>query len=93
LKIEYEGCGPAMDDLARALQQAMKDVEQIRSSHGKDDKFDHITDEEVKKVERTIQSKWSWLEEKRILLNQTPRTQQPPVYINQIRAEKQVRSH
>ncbi|XP_011497950.1 PREDICTED: heat shock 70 kDa protein 4 isoform X2 [Ceratosolen solmsi marchali] len=89
LKIEFEGRVPAMDELASALQLATKSVEQILLSQGNDDKFNHITDDEIKKVQRTIQSKWSWLEEKRVLFSQTPRTQQPPVYINQIQAEKQ----
>ena len=81
-----------MDALASYMQLAKKAVDQIRVSHSaKDDKFEHITDEEVKKVERAIQDKWQWLEEKRVQLNQTPRTQQPPIYVNQIRTEKQVR--
>ncbi|XP_014217744.1 heat shock 70 kDa protein 4L [Copidosoma floridanum] len=87
LKVEFDGRGPAIDELAAALQIAKKSVDQIRSC--KDDRFDHITDEELSKVEKTIMDTWNWLEEKRIQLNQTPKTQQPPVYVNQIRSEKQ----
>lgn len=80
-----------MEDLASALQLTKKAADQVRASHAKkDDKFDHISEEEIKKVEQTIQEKWNWLEEKRVQLNQTPRTQQPPVYVNQIRSERQV---
>lgn len=80
-----------MEELASTLQLTKKAADQVRASHAKkDDKFEHITEEEIKKVEQTIQEKWTWLEEKRVLLNQTPRTQQPPVYVNQIRAERQV---
>lgn len=59
-------------------------------SNGKDDKYSHLTEEEVKTVEKTVHEKWTWLEEKRILLASTLRTQQPPVTVAHIRAEKQV---
>lgn len=69
----------------------MKGLDQIRASNGKDDKYAHLTEEEVKKVEKAVQEKWTWLEEKRVLLASTLRTQQPPVTVAQIRGEKQVR--
>ncbi|KAJ8667135.1 hypothetical protein QAD02_008797 [Eretmocerus hayati] len=90
LKIEYEGRGAALEEFSAALQLAKKATDQIRSSHAAgEDKYDHINEDDLKKVERTIQEKWSWLEEKRVLLNQTPRTQQPPIFVNQIRSERQ----
>jgi len=73
-----------------ALQLAKKSLDQIKMSNGKDDKYSHLTEEEVKTVEKTVQEKWAWLEEKRILLASTLRTQQPPVTVAQIRTEKQV---
>lgn len=73
-----------------ALQLAKKSLDQIKLSSGKDDKYSHLTEEEMKTVEKTVQEKWTWLEEKRILLASTLRTQQPPVIVAQIRAEKQV---
>jgi len=73
-----------------ALQLAKKSLDQIKMSNGKDDKYSHLTEEEIKTVEKTVQEKWTWLEEKRILLASTLRTQQPPVTVAQIRAEKQV---
>lgn len=88
--MEFEGRGYALDELAGALQLAKKGIDLIRSSNGKDDKYSHLTEEEVKKVEKVVQEKWTWLEEKRMLLASTPRTQQPPVTVAQIRAEKQV---
>ncbi|XP_076237463.1 heat shock protein 70Cb isoform X2 [Calliopsis andreniformis] len=88
-RLEFEGRNHAIEELAGALQLAKKGVDLIRASHGKDDKYSHLTEEEIKKVEKTIQEKWSWLEEKRVQLAGTPRTQQPPVTIAQIRAEKQ----
>jgi len=79
-----------LEELGAALQLAKKGLDQIKTSNGKDDKYSHLTEEEVKTVEKTVQEKWTWLEEKRILLASTLRTQQPPVTVAQIRAEKQV---
>lgn len=87
---EFEGRSYALEELGVALQLAKKGLDQIKVSSGKDDKYSHLTEEEVKIVEKTVQEKWTWLEEKRILLASTLRTQQPPVIVAQIRAEKQV---
>ncbi|CAD1476099.1 unnamed protein product [Heterotrigona itama] len=87
-RMEFEGRGHALDELAGALQLAKKGVDLIRASNGKDDKYSHLTEEEIKKVEKAVQEKWTWLEEKRVLLAGTPRTQQPPVTVAQIRGEK-----
>ncbi|TGZ48125.1 Uncharacterized protein DBV15_04389 [Temnothorax longispinosus] len=86
---EFEGRSYALEELGVALQLAKKSLDQIKMSNGKDDKYSHLTEEEVKTVEKTVQEKWTWLEEKRILLASTLRTQQPPVTVAQIRAEKQ----
>ena len=88
--MEFEGRTPALEELGGALQLAKKGLDQIRTAGGKDDKYSHITDEELKKMERMIQDKWTWLEEKRAILSGTPRTQQPPILVSQIRAERQV---
>ncbi|CAL7936427.1 unnamed protein product [Xylocopa violacea] len=88
-RMEFEGRGHALEELGGALQLAKKGLDLIKASIGKDDKYSHLTEEEIKKVEKTVQEKWSWLEEKRVLLASTPRTQQPPVTVAQIRAEKQ----
>lgn len=74
--------------MAGALQLARKGLDQIRTA--KDDKYSHLTDEEVTKVDKTVEEKWNWLEEKRVQLMNTLKTQQPPVTVAQIRAEKQV---
>lgn len=72
------------------MQLAKKGLNQIEASIGKDDKYSHLTEEEIKTVDKTIQEKWIWLEEKRMLLASLPRTQQPPVMVAQIRSEKYV---
>ncbi|XP_070169671.1 heat shock 70 kDa protein 4L isoform X2 [Polyergus mexicanus] len=88
-RLEFEGRSHALEELAVALQLAKKGLDQIKASIGKDDKYSHLTEEEVKTVEKTVQEKWTWLEEKRMLLASLLRTQQPPVTVAQIRAEKQ----
>lgn len=88
-RMEFEGRNPALEELAGALQLVKKGVDLIKASSGKDNKYSHLTEEEVKKVEKAVQEKWAWLDEKRVLLASTPRTQQPPVTVAQIRAEKQ----
>lgn len=88
-KLEFEGRSHALEELAVALQLAKKGLDQIKSSIGKDDKYSHLTEEEIKTVEKTVQEKWTWLEEKRMLLASLLRTQQPPVTVVQIRTEKQ----
>lgn len=88
--MEFEGRNHALEELAGALQLAKKGLDHIKASSGKDNKYSHLTEEEVKKVEKAVQEKWTWLEEKRVLLAGTPRTQPPPVTVAQIRGEKQV---
>ncbi|KAG7206377.1 hypothetical protein KM043_003742 [Ampulex compressa] len=88
-RLEFEGRTQALDELAGALQLAKKALDHIKASSGKDDKYSHLTEEEIKKVEKAVQEKWTWLEEKRVLLACTHRTQPPPVLVAEIRAEKQ----
>ncbi|XP_043476010.1 97 kDa heat shock protein isoform X2 [Leptopilina heterotoma] len=88
-KMEFEGRTHALEELGGGLQLAKKGVDQIKLSAEKDDKYSHITDEEIKKLEKVIHEKWMWLEEKRSILLSTPRTQQPPILVAQIRSEKQ----
>ncbi|XP_029165256.1 97 kDa heat shock protein isoform X3 [Nylanderia fulva] len=88
-RLEFEGRSHALEELGKALQLAKKGLNQIEASVGKDDKYSHLTEEEIKTVDKTVQEKWIWLEEKRMVLASLPRTQQPPVTVAQIRAEKQ----
>ena len=88
-RAEFEGRNRVLEELAIALQLAKKAIYSIKSSNGKDDKYSHLTEEEVRKLEKVEHEKWVWLQEKRVLLASTPRTQQPPVTVAQIRAERQ----
>lgn len=86
---EFEGRSHAFDELGKALQLSKKGLNQIEASIGKDDKYSHLTEEEIKTVDKIIHEKWLWLEEKRMLVGTIPRTQPPAITVAQIRAEKQ----
>lgn len=86
---EFEGRNQAMDELAHALIGATRTVDKIKESAGKDDKYSHITKDEVRKVEVAINEKWRWLEVTRMKLKGVPRTKPIEITIAQIRAEKQ----
>ncbi|XP_066589095.1 heat shock 70 kDa protein 4 isoform X2 [Prorops nasuta] len=88
-KQEFEGRSYALEELGGALQLARKGLDQIKAPGGRDDKYSHLTDDEIKKVEKAVQEKWAWLEEKRAILAGTPRTQTPVVTVALIRQEKQ----
>ncbi|XP_012261434.2 heat shock 70 kDa protein 4 isoform X2 [Athalia rosae] len=92
-RIEFEGRAQAIEELAGALQIAQKGLVQIRQTPAggpgqEESKYSHLTEEEIKKVETAVEEKWSWLEKKRAALSAITRTQQPPVTVAQIRAEK-----
>ena len=80
-----------MDELSGALQIAKKGYDQIKASFGKDDKYAHITDEDMKHASKTIQDKWTWFEDALTTFARTPRTQLPSITVAQIRSEKMVR--
>lgn len=87
---EFEGRNQAIEELANALLQGTETVKKIRAMSTKEDsKYSHITKDELKKVEETIQEKWKWLEQKRMMFDALARTDAPPVTFAQIRAEKQ----
>lgn len=88
-RIEFDSRKYVIEDLAHALQLARKGIDQVLTC--KDDKYNHITEEELKTVEQVVMEKWQWLEEKRAELARAPLTQKAPVSVADIRAEKQVR--
>lgn len=88
-KHEHDGRTPAINELAGALQIAKKGLEQIKVSQGKDDKYSHLTDDDIKLVNKTIQEKSSWLEDARKVFVNTPRTQTASITIVEIQSAKQ----
>lgn len=87
IKNEFEGRQLALSELAGTLQIAKKSYDQIKSS--KDEKYAHITDEELKSVGSIIKDKWKWLEDAHNVFSTTPRTQMPSITLAQIRTTKQ----
>ncbi|KAK0177021.1 hypothetical protein PV328_001112 [Microctonus aethiopoides] len=87
-KNEFDGRTFALNELAGALQLAKKSYDHIKTSQGKDDKYSHITEDEIKQVGKTIQEKWSWLDEAHAIFANTPRTQLASITVAQIRSAK-----
>ncbi|XP_015116865.1 97 kDa heat shock protein isoform X2 [Diachasma alloeum] len=87
IKNEYEGRQAALSDLAATLQLAKKGYDQIKGS--KDDKYSHVTDEELKTLGNVIKDKWAWLEEAHAVFAATPRTQMPSITLAQVRSVRQ----
>ncbi|XP_043288353.1 heat shock protein 105 kDa isoform X2 [Venturia canescens] len=88
-KMEFEGRNLALNELSVALQHAKMGYDQIKASQGKDDKYSHITDDELKQAGKAIQEKWTWLDEAHVVFASTPRTQLPNITVAQIRSAKQ----
>lgn len=84
-KMENENRPLAMEEYAHYLQLSHKFVEQYKAG---DEKYNHIAPSEVAKVEEDMMAASKWLDEKRNLLRNCPMTVDPPVTIDQIRAEK-----
>ncbi|KAJ4437376.1 hypothetical protein ANN_17519 [Periplaneta americana] len=85
-RLEYELRPSALEELACALQLTRKAVDQYRSG---DERYSHLADSDIQKVQQTAEQAHKWLEEKRVALAGTPRTQNPPITVAQIRQEKQ----
>lgn len=58
-----------------------------------DERYSHLAESDIQKVQQTAEQTHKWLEEKRAALVGTPRTQNPPITVTQIRQRKQVRAH
>lgn len=54
----------------------------------KEQRFAHITDEEVKKVEQAVLASYNWLEQTRNQLSAAPKHLPPPITVAQIRQER-----
>jgi len=86
-RLEFELHPAAFEELASVLQLTRKAVYLYRAG---DDRYSHLAESDIEKVEHSIEQTHKWLEEKRVVLAGTPPTQNPPVIVSQIRQEKQV---
>jgi hypothetical protein len=89
-RLEFELRPNVLEELACVLQLTRKAVDQYRAG---DDRYSHLAESDIQKVQQTAELTHKWLEEKRATLAGTPRTQNPPVTVAQIRQEKQVGAH
>ncbi|KAI8507700.1 Heat shock 70 kDa protein 4L [Branchiostoma belcheri] len=78
----------AFEDLGKMLQQYRKVLDLYAQ---KDEKYNHIEEEEMKKVEKEVSEKQSWLDGKAQAQKNQPRHQDPVVKVSQIRAEIKVK--
>lgn len=85
-RLEFHLHPAALEELASVLQLTRKAVDQYRAG---DDRYSHLAESDIEKVEQSIEQTHKWLEEKRVVLAGTPCTQNPPVTVSQIRQEKQ----
>jgi heat shock protein len=86
-RLEFELHPTALEELASVLQLTRKAVDKYRAG---DERYSHLAESDIQKVEQSTEETHKWLEEKRVVLAGTPRTQNPPVTVSQIRQEKQV---
>jgi hypothetical protein len=88
--LEFELRPTALEELASVLLLTRKAVDQYRAG---DERYSHLAESDIQKVQQTAEQTHKWLEEKRAALAGTPRTQNPPITVTQIRQEKQVRAN
>merc|ERR1712079_552661 len=84
-KSEYEGRKMAVDALGHSLQMAAKVVELFKAG---DEKYNHLTDAEVDKVNKLIQEKSQWLNNAVGQLERLPKHSNPSTLNCQFISEK-----
>lgn len=70
-----------------SIQQVRKAYEQWEQ---KQEKYNHIPEEEMKTVIKAVEEKQGWLDQQIGLCNNTPKNENPPVTCAKFRSEKQV---
>ncbi|KAF4533066.1 hypothetical protein B566_EDAN002629 [Ephemera danica] len=83
---ESQGRAAALEELSHSLMLARK---ALGAAETGDERYNHLTTEELQKLHQGVDKTSHWLEEQRALLARTPRTQDPPVLVATIRQEKQ----
>ncbi|XP_066997592.2 heat shock 70 kDa protein 4L [Anabrus simplex] len=83
---EYEAREGVLNEYSASLQLSQKTVDHFRSG---DERFIHLKESDVQNAQHLIDKNMKWLDEKRMALAGTPRTQDPPITMEQIRRERQ----
>ena len=84
-KSEFEGRKAAIDALGHSIQMATKVVEAAKAG---DEKYNHISEDEILKVIKTIDEKAQWLNNSVVALEKCPKTTNPTVLNCQFYTEK-----
>jgi len=84
-KSELEGRKAAIDTLGHSLQMAVKVVEAYKAG---DEKYNHLTDAEVEKVNKLIEEKSQWLQNAASQLQNLPKHTNPTTLNCQFISEK-----
>ncbi|GLH02084.1 Heat shock protein 68 [Gryllus bimaculatus] len=85
-RVEYEQREGVLEEFSLSLQLTQKAVDQYRNG---EERFSHIPDTDMQRVQQSVEQSYKWLEDQRSVLAGTPRTQNPPITLAQIRQEKQ----
>ncbi|XP_044735418.1 heat shock 70 kDa protein 4 isoform X2 [Chrysoperla carnea] len=85
-RLEYDLRPQVIEQLAASLQISSKALNQIRA---RDPKYAHLNDDDVNKIAQAIEKTHNWLEDVRSKLSNAPKHLPPPVYVSEIRQEKQ----
>lgn len=85
-RIEFESRDAVLEDFSVTLQLTQKTVDQY---HNRDARYVHLKGSEIEHVQQMVDQGFKWLEEQRIILTGTPRTENPSVIVDQIRQERE----
>lgn len=84
-KIEFELQPTLFEEFGSILQLTQKAIDQYKAG---DEKYSHLEQSEIGKVQESTNFAWKWVEETRSKLKATSRYQNPPVSSEQIKTEK-----
>lgn len=85
-RMEYEQREGVLEEFSLSLQLTRKAVDQYRNG---DERYSHLPESDIQRVQQAVENSYKWLEEQRSVLSGTPRAQNPPITVAQIRQEKQ----
>lgn len=84
-RLEHELRPAAVEELRGALQLTRKAVEQWRAG---DEKYSHLTDEEMQRVQTSFETAQRWLDDNASALNPANKTQDPTIKVSAVREQK-----
>lgn len=85
--MEHELRPSAVEELRGALQLTRKALEQWRAG---DEKYNHLSDDDIQRVQTSVDTAQKWLEDNAAALNPANKTQDPSVKVSAVREQKHV---